>query len=204
MRGLGAVMGLNMFLEDFVPAVIGVRRQWFPQTEDFWDCGDPSGLDITNDGTRQSKIRDILSGFGIFPRSTAQSNRPETRTEAIQTVSGYMRRDALDGEPAFRIHPRAMVVSSAGMEPASFTVDGFEAGYVWDPKPRMSLTRTVRVPKKDGYWDHYQNSVEYCVVNFSPATPREKVTAASNARDVDPADNGYQPARRGGTGRGGY
>jgi hypothetical protein len=154
MRGLGAVMGINLFLEDFVPAVLGIRQQWLGNVTDFWDCGDPSGLDITNQGTRSSKVRDILAGFGIFPRSEVGSNRPETRTEAIQTIGGYMRRDALDGQPAFRLHPRAMVVSSAGAEPASFLVDGFEAGYVWDPKPRMSLTRTVRVPKKDGYFDH--------------------------------------------------
>jgi len=176
-----------------------------------WSCGDPAGLDVTNQGTRTSKVREILASHGIVPTSTKSSNTPETRSEAIQTIGGYMRRLALDGQPAFRMHPRALVLSSAGAKSASFSVDGFEAGYEWDDRARYSQTRTLRLPKKDGYYDHFQNTAEYAVINYGPAAPTllkqaqaVQRHAVNGPRDFDPADRGYAAAGARRTTRGGY
>lgn len=211
MVGLGAVMGTDMFLEDFVPAALAVRAEWIGRASEWWSCGDPAGLDQSNQGTRTTKVRDILAAHGVLPVSVPNANQPEQRYQAIQTAGAFMRRVALDGQPAFRVSPRACVLSKAGRASASFLADGFEAGYVWDDRRLVSVGNrgAIRVPKKDGYYDHAQNGVEYATLSYGPASPTTRDEAASDRRasvrgprDTDPADGGYgarvSTARRGG------
>ena len=153
MLGLGAVMGEAMFLEDFAPAALAIRRRWFPDGMEFWSIGDPAGLDMTNQGTTVSKIREILADHGVFPTSQSNANQPAMRTQAIQTISRIMRRTTMNGTPAFQMNPRAIVVNKDGEQARSFLADGFEAGYVWDER-RIVAQAQLRMPKKDGYFDH--------------------------------------------------
>src|SRR5580765_638935 len=127
---LGAVMGEHMFLEDFVPAALQVREHWCPHPLTVQATGDPAGLDITNQGTQISAVRQVLAQHGVTPTALPAMNTPELRYDAIQTTGKYMTRDALDHQPAFRVNPRCMVLRKEGAEDASFVVDGFEAGYV--------------------------------------------------------------------------
>lgn len=210
MVGLGAVMGTDMFLEDFVPAALAIRSQWIGRASEWWSCGDPAGLDQSNQGTKTTKVREILAAHGVLPISVPNANQPEMRYQAIQTAGAFMRRFALDGQPAFRLHPRAAVLSKDGRTDASFLVDGFEAGYVWDDRRLVSAGNrgAIRVPKKDGYFDHGQNGVEYAVLSYGPATPttseqarRATRDAVNGPRDHDPADRGDAHRR---SSRGGY
>jgi len=209
---LGTVMGTAMFLEDFVPAALAIRREWIGREADVWSCGDPAGLDQTNQGARTSKVREILAEHGVVPISVPSANQPEVRYQATQSISARMRRIALDGQPAFRISPRAVVLSAKGRAAASFAVDGFEAGYVWDERRIVAVGNRgqIRVPKKDGYYDHFFNTEEYAEISYGPASPSASQDARSvresdrrGPRDSDPADRGYGPTVRR-TSRGGY
>ncbi len=209
---LGAVMGHNVYLEDFAPAVGQVRSQWFPNPMEILSVGDPMGLDVTNQGVQVSKVRDILAASGSFPISQSHANRPEVRYQAIQNVSSYMRHIALDGRPAFQIRPRDLVVTAGGAKPAAFVTDGLEAGYVWDTRQVIGSAATIRRPKKDGYYDHAQNGIEYAVLQYGQTMPtidqvrKLKEKEVRNAqRDYDEADppRGRRYAS-GRAGRGGY
>jgi hypothetical protein len=191
---LGAVMGQAMFLEDFVPAALQYRQRWCPRPLTISSTGDPAGLDVTNQGTRISKVREVLASHGVTPTAIASMNTPEMRYDAIQATGGYMRRMALDGEPAFRLHPRCVVLTADGAEDASFTVDGYEGGYVWSDVV-LRGRQTFRVPKKDGYYDHFQNTNEYGVLMHGPGLVTQEGLARVERReerrrqqDRDPAD----------------
>ena len=97
-----------------------------------------------------------------------------------------------------------------------FLAAGFEAGYVWDPHTVSVNNKQVRKPKKDGWYDHGQNCLEYLEHNFGGVQPTwEQTTRRALAlrdregqklrRDYDPYDAIKQGQRRRGVGgRGGY
>jgi hypothetical protein len=212
---LGAVMGEDVYLEDFVPIALRYRGEWCPDPLEVWSVGDPAGLDITNQGTQTSKVRDILAAHGVTPISQSHANRPEVRYGATQVIAGQMRRLALDGEPAFLARDRSVIVRARGAEPNPFAVDGFEAGYVWDTRQVVGLAANIRRPKKDGFYDHCQNTAEYIVLAFGGEAQPTQADVAKMARrelrraqvDDDPDDPPRGGRRRvsvGIGGRGGY
>jgi hypothetical protein len=44
--------------------------------------------------------------------------------------------------------------------------DGCEAGYVWDEHFVSVGSKQIRKPKKDGWFEHGQNCMEYLEINF--------------------------------------
>jgi hypothetical protein len=208
---LGAIMGHDMYLEDFVPQVLHYRAQWCGTPSEVWSVGDPAGLDVSNQGTETTKVRDILTAHGIQAISQSHANRPEVRYQAIQSIGGMMRRLALDGQPAFLVNPRAVVVDRAGAKSATFVVDGFEAGYVWDTRAVVGASGTIRRPKKDGYYDHAQNASEYVALAYVGAHPSVHDSVKLQKRELrraqvddDPDDRPRRGLRVGAVGRGGY
>lgn len=191
---LGAVMGENMFLEDFVPAALVYRAQWCPRALRFNTTGDPAGLDQTNQGVQVSKIRDILASHDIYPVTRSDANRPDVRYQAIQQQAARMRRLAFGGQPAFQLNPRCIVLTQEGPRTASFTVDGYEAGYIWGDRAVIGR-QTVRIPKKDGYYDHFQNTCEYAEMS-SGAPSQSTVEEIARAERVAVKDQQRDPVDR--------
>lgn len=152
---LGAVMGQSISIDQFAPVVLEIRRRWFGQPMDVWTTGDPAGMAASSQGLPVT-LRTILAEFGIHISAIETANRPEVRDQAIKTIASYMSRTALDGQPAFRLNPRAILITPDGVEePREFLADAFEAGYVWDTRLRTgTVAANVRRPKKDGYYDH--------------------------------------------------
>jgi hypothetical protein len=150
---------------------------------------------------------EILAEHGIALKRIDGANQPEIRYGAIQALSQYMRRSSLDGQPAFRIHPRAAIVSADGVKHLPFLVDGFEAGYVWDTRQVVGLKAGIRRPRKDGYYDHGQNCVEYAQIGFGVSQPTQTSVKKAEQRAIRHAqkdcDEADRPMRRSG-GRGGY
>lgn len=204
---LGAVMGHNLYLEDFAPIAMSYRAQWCPNPMEVWSTGDPAGLMASNQGL-SSTVSQILAEHGIALKRIDGANAPEIRYQAIQGISQYMRRTSLDGQPAFRIHPRAAIVSADGVKHLPFLVDGFEAGYVWDTRQIIGAKAGIRRPRKDGYYDHGQNCVEYGQIGFGVAQPTQGSVKQAERRAVRHAqrdeDEFDRPKRRVGSGRGGY
>lgn len=172
---LGGVMGEDIYVEDFAPLALVQRTQWFPRAKDIGSCCDPAGTHANSQGTKLTGVQALADALGYKPRSVANSNSPETRSYAIQTLAAYMRRRALKGGEAFQIDPtRWRVIGQQSARTDPFLPDGFEAGYVWDDRiVRTAGGKTIPMPKKDKYYEHGQNDCEYLIVNFGPAMPTQ-------------------------------
>jgi hypothetical protein len=144
-------------------------------------------------------VDDLLKAHGIEFISIGGANSPELRFQAIQTVATYMRRNALDGESAFIACPRQVELSREGREETAFIIDGLEAGSIWDDRLVQGTGRTLRVPKKDGYYDHFMNTLEYAAMAYSPAQPTARDIEKAKRRDDRRAqydDRDRAPVRR--------
>jgi hypothetical protein len=195
---LGELMGDEQYIDDFAPQAIELRSRLFPDVTEVWSCCDPAGADHNSQGLRFSAI-DVLRDFGVYPRFVKGSNTLSRRDYAIQQIARYMLRLTKQG-PAFLIHPRCTTL-----------IDGFEAGYVYDDRhTALQTTPNIRRPKKDGYYDHLQNTAEYTMLNFLSGAAVTIGTAAEQRRQLRAAQRDVDPyerlARRSytGLGRAGY
>lgn len=201
---LGGAMAWDMGLADFVAIVLSVRSQWFGtlSREPMATC-DGSGANRNKDGlTRGGKEENAvttLAGFGIGATPCRKANTEMGRRKTIEALWGWMRRFTDQGDSAFKVNPRFHYITKqriATEEP--ILTRGFTAGYVW-PAPVLDHNRTrvpPLLPKKDGFFDHTQNCVEYLLCEFGnvPGTEAEiakeqaKAERAVTARDHDPDD----------------
>ena len=96
-----------------------------------------------------------------------------------------------------------------------FVADALEAGYVWDTHLISVGNKQVRRPKKDGWYEHGMNCLEYVEHNFGGAQPTLEQTTkrAMTIRerdlrhrqvDRDPYDAIMRRQARGLGGRAGY
>lgn len=211
MNILGGLMGQDLFLEDFAPALLRYRHSWFPNPLDVQSCCDPAGSHNNSQGVNKNGVT-VLKEHLIYPRYVDNSNSPEVRRFAIESLAGYMRKRTPMGE-AFQVHPTNWVVLAAnGPRNESFLINGLEAGYVWDAHARSVGAKSITVPVKDGYFEHGQNCLEYLDVNFGGAQPTQQQVEQRAERmatqavrraqkDYDPMDRLRTPQRGG---RGGY
>lgn len=191
---LGVYQGDQQFIDESVPVVAAIRSDLFGDIASLRVCCDPAGADKQGHGLRTTAV-DILNqhlrmvyGPGVSAKWVVGSNRPEKREWCIQQISGYMGR-LIRGRPAILVHSRCGLL-----------IDGFEAGYVYDEHVfRTSALPNIRRVKKDGYYDHSQNTVEYAVLNYGnrffdtppPLSEREQLRRSQlDDRDLE------QPVRR--------
>lgn len=211
LKVLGGVMGQDVFLDEFVPIMNQYRARWFPEALEVATCCDPAGSHDNSQGIRQNAIA-LLRESGISPMYRQDSNVPDVRLAMIERIASYMRRRSARGE-AFGIdNTRWMRVSATNATPHRFLADGFEAGYVWDEHLISVGNKQVRRPKKDGWYEHGQNCLEYAEHHFGGAQPtveqmarraatvRARLTMVTQ-KDRDPYDARLKPKSMG---RGGY
>lgn len=164
---LGEYMGSRQFIDEAVPAVAQLRAELFPGLTTIRVCCDPAGADKQGHGIRQTAV-DVLNahlrllyGADVGARFVTGANRPEKREYCIQQISNYMSR-LVQGRPSMLVHPRCET-----------TIDGFEAGYIFDDRVIAHASMpNIRKVKKDGYYDHLQNTCEYAMLTYgsAPAT----------------------------------
>lgn len=158
---LGCWMGSRQFIDEAVPIVAALRSELFPRLTNIRVCCDPAGADKQGHGMRTTAV-DVLNQHlrAVFGVSTAAqfvigANAPAKREWCIQQIAGYMGR-LIQGRPALLVHPRCEIL-----------VDGFEAGYVYDDRKFVNAQLpNVRKAKKDGFYDHLQNTAEYAVLTY--------------------------------------
>jgi hypothetical protein len=111
------------------------------------------------------------------------------RAAAIQDAIGYLRRVAYDGTPLFRLHPRFVIVSDRGHQETAVLQQIFEGGYTYDSKRTYSGTQFhgIRPPRKDGFYEHPANCVEYFVTAFGPPGAAERAGVLRNPGAVQRA-----------------
>ena len=172
LRVLGGLMGQNMYLEDFAPLLLQYRAQWFPGRMEEQTCCDPAGSHDNSQGVRNNGLQ-VLEDLGIHPRYKPNSNAPDVRLAMVERLAGYMRRRTPQGE-AFNVESRPerwLLISPDMAKSWPFLADGLEAGYVWDEHLVSVGNKQVRKPKKDGWYEHGQNCLEYLELNFGGQQP---------------------------------
>ena len=117
----------------------------------------------------------LLREYGVQAIFRENSNAPDVRYATIQRLGAHMLRRTASGEQAFRISddPGHWVIVSADgpQEGQFFLADGCEAGYVWDPIAVSVGSKKVNRPRKDGWYEHAQNNLEYLELNFGADRP---------------------------------
>ena len=108
---LGAVMGLDLFLEDFAPMILTYRARWFPDVIQVDTCCDPAGSHLSSQGIRQTGVG-LLRDHGITARFQPDANMPHVRKGTIERLAQAMRRRGALGE-AFGIDPDHQVLVTA-------------------------------------------------------------------------------------------
>lgn len=198
LRVLGGIMGQHLYLEDFAPIVQQYRQKWFSGALEVQTCCDPAGSHDNSQGLRENGVR-VLEDLGFAVVYKADSNTPAVRLAMIERIAGHMRRRTPKGE-AFGIdRSRWLRISATRVVEHRFLADGCEAGYVWDPHEVSVGSKKMRRPKKDGWYEHGQNCLEYLEHNFGGVQPTLEqalrhataVQARSQRRsayDYDPAD----------------
>jgi hypothetical protein len=201
---LGEYLGTRQFIDEAVPAVARLRTELFPGLTTLRVCCDPAGADKQGHGIRQTAV-DVLNahlranyGPDMGARFVPGSNQPAKREYCIQQISTHMGR-LIQGRPAMILHPRCEI-----------TIDGCEAGYVYDDRVfTQAQLPNIRRPKKDGYYDHLQNTLEYFMLNYGTTSAQSADLSKMTARerlhllqaDPDEADTwGVQKRRHGRTG----
>jgi len=196
---LGCYQGDQQFIDETVPIVAAVRNELFPDLQHIRVCCDPAGADKQGHGIRTTAV-DVLNqhlrlvyGAAVGAQFISGSNRPEKREWCIQQTSGYMSR-IVRGRPAFAIHARCEIL-----------IDGFEAGYVYDDRTFINAALpNLRRVKKDGFYDHLQNTSEYALLNFGNRyfdAPLPSSARTLQQQQADDEDVEAFPAR---TNRSGY
>ena len=221
---LGGIMGQNLFLEDFAPIVQQYRARWFPGALEVHTCCDPAGSHDNSQGVKLNGVS-VLTDLGFSPTYKVDSNSPSIRAATIERLAGYMRRRSPMGE-AFGIDTeRWLRISPEGVIPMKFLTDGLEVGYVWDQHMVSVGSKQIRKPKKDGWYEHGQNCLEYLEHNFGGVQPtleqamqhanQVRGRDARRAQKDDPVERDFQKmlkqhygvpvsSRRGSGRRGGY
>jgi hypothetical protein len=116
---------------------------------------------MLQDWFREHGERDKDGKF-VSPQFVSDANMPERRFTANQKAATYMRR-RVNGEEAFLVDPERWAIVELSKESfENVFIDGLEAGYVLEDEPRHSgKLGSFWVPKKDGYYEHFQNTFEY-------------------------------------------
>ena len=173
MRVLGGVLGSDLHLDAFLPIVERYRDLWFPQRLRIEATCDPAGAANNSQGLRGTPVQLLkdwyrehgerdAQGSYVSPTYLPDANQPERRVAANQRLATYMRR-RVNGEEAFLVDPERWVLAELQDERFdSFFVDGLEAGYVLEDDARHSgKLGSFYVPKKDGWFEHPMNCLEY-------------------------------------------
>lgn len=188
-RYLGGILGQDMFLEPYLDIVQRHLASWFPEASIAWCC-DPAGTVDTSHGT--AGAYQTLAEKGILPRTIPGANSPALRLAAVERIGGHLLRRTARREEALVVSrsDRWLRISTDNTVVDRFLADGFEAGYVWDEHLVSVGNKQVRKPKKDGWFEHSHNCIEYLELNFGHNAP-----SAADAAAAAPVEE-YRPRGR--------
>ena len=184
---LGGVLGTDMFIEDFLPAVARWETEWFPDAGQRWYTGDPAGDAKASQGQRQS-ASDLARGYGFNVQTIGGANLPEVRNRAIQVMATAMRRLTAMG-PGMVVDRARWVELGPGsrvVQRSEVYIDALEAGLVWDERNyHLGQSGNVRRIQKDGasgVFTHLFDATTYAVLRFGPGAMTQADVAKEQAR----------------------
>lgn len=189
---LGAVKGNEIYLETFAPKVKEIRKRLFPHVTTIRTWADPTGA-TGNQGMQHTAIALLrqLEVMAQYEYDGKNPNDAEVRYAAIQTIGGYMLREAVDGMPAFLMPQKVIELVWEGEALVEVESDvlttAFQAGYIWDDKAPPESKPNIRRPKKPTRYDDPMNALEYIVIGAQiplAQTVRQLATAAAKYQDA--------------------
>ncbi len=210
---LGGILGQQLYLKDFAKLVLQYRVRWFHEAVQVVTCCDPAGSHDNSQGSVENGVS-MLNDLGIVTTYRPDSNTPSVRLSMIERIAGHMRERSPAGESFGVSDTRWLRLSANSQVPHRFVADALEAGYVWDEHVISVANKPMRRPRKDGWYEHGMNCLEYLEHNFGGVQPtmEQSMRRAASLRavpyqqyDKDPYDERVKRAQhRAGRGRGGY
>ncbi len=170
MHVLGGLLGQDLSIDLFGPIVQQYRAEWFPKALEVATCCDPAGSHRSSQGHRENGV-ELLVNLGFAPTYQDNSNAPDVRDAMIERIKGFMRRRTPNGEAFGVDRDRWYRISATAVVQHRFLADGFQAGYVWDKHMVSVGNKKFKKPKKDGWYEHGQNCLEYLAHNFGGVQP---------------------------------
>ena len=175
---VGAAQGRDMFLEQFVPYVLDLRKEWFEYSRIISYC-DPNGVSPSSHGMKTTAA-EYLNSMNVHVVAAMNGNDAAVRDRSIQAIAGRMFRGR------FAMNPRCREFTRKGdtieTRESRLVVSAFKAGYVWNEKRASPQNApNIRLPKKGTRYDHTMNCVEYIVVGAG-IQPRVVGVALESAR----------------------
>lgn len=192
---LGGLLGKDVFLDDFLPMVKRAIADWFgPCASGIQVSCDPAGSRENSQGTRYNGV-DLIRAAGFSPSWRDNANAPDVRAGVIETLASHMRRRTPAGE-AFQVSDDPahwQLVDADGSRHEPFLADALEAGYVWDEHMVSVGNKQIRKPKKDGWFEHGMNSLEYLELTFGADRPTAEAAEIKRRSQPKHAPMPYQP-----------
>ena len=188
-RLLGGILGQGLYLDDFLGLLLRYRAAWFPGALEHRECCDPAGTTDTSQGTHGALK--TLRERGIYPRWVPDSNSPAVRLGCIERLAASMRRRSSDRQEAFAVNrdgEQWLRISESSTVTDRFVADGLEAGYVWDEHMVSVNNKPMRRPKKDGWFEHGMNCLEYLELNFGVTVTPATIAAESRRAQTQAED----------------
>lgn len=165
---LGGILGLELFLDDFLPIVKQHRAEWFPNLEKVKTCC-TSSLNFTSHKTTQIKQ---LRDHGFTPMWNEHANDPDQVLAMIEQIASYMRRRSATGKESFGVNEDEAMwlrASSEGVTYSPFMSRMCLGGLTWDEHEVSVGRNKVRQPREDGWFDHANRSLVAIELNFGLA-----------------------------------
>lgn len=151
LRVLAEIQGYNAKYDEFLAQAMTYRGKLFGSNAEYVYCGGADGNSI-NRQTNKSDV-DILESFGVTPVVSTTDKTLDSKYYRAEIVRQWLTIDGND-QPGLIVHPRCNVLT-----------EGFMGGYQY-PKD-MASGEHYNVPRKDGYYDHLQDTVQYALINFA-------------------------------------
>lgn len=204
MHWLGGIMGMEMFLEDFLPIVQEHRTLWFP---DLNPLADPAA-DVPNrvktcctlsvskkDGARITGVEQ-LKDAGFRPKWVEGGNSPDIVLAMIERQAAYLRRRGTGGVEMLGVNndeSRWLKATDEGVEPSQFMAQGYGGGYAWSDKLISVGRNEVKQPHSDDWFEFSQRCAEAIELNFSVKKKTDDEAAREKAATEKARQRGYVP-----------
>ncbi len=169
---IGGIIGVDMFLADFLPIVKETRVDWFPNNAEFKTAAAPSGG--SNDAVTFDD-NDILRMHGFSPMCRDHANSPDVRNAMMEYLANAMRTRTYTGEEGIVVNDaqfKWLEASREGIKPCPFLAEAFHVGYVREQnqagEPAFASVghKPVRQAKSDNWFELGMRCAEYMVLNF--------------------------------------
>lgn len=186
MHCLAGMLGVSLFLDDFLPMLLQQIERWFGKHPDVRLCTDGS-----TDAQDRYTLTQLIRSHKMPPmRQRANSNAPDVRLAMIERIAAYMRRRNPDGKEAFAIDSdpsKWLRVTRDGLTPEDFVTDALEAGYVWSEHTVSVANKEIRQPLADNRHEHPGFCLELLEANFGANQLTQEQRKELQARRVRPA-----------------